>query len=63
MIITDQEKHRSTEEAILRTIKTLHDGSVEIVVQDSKVIRLNVQFSKTRKAKSKDASVSVSVWP
>jgi hypothetical protein len=63
MIITDQEKHRSTEEAILRTIKTLHDGSVEVVVQDSKVIRVNVQFSKARKAKSKDAGVSVSVWP
>jgi len=63
MIITDQEKHRNTEEAILRTIRTLHDGSVEIIVQDSKVIRVNVQFAKTRKTKSKDAGVSVSVCP
>ena len=62
MPIRDQEKHRNTEEAILRTIRTLNNGSVEIIVQDSKVIQVKVQFSKARPAESKDSRVSIAVW-
>ena len=62
MPIRDQEKHQRTEEAILRTIRTLSNGSVEVIVQDSKVIQVKVQFSKARPVKSKDSGVSVAVW-
>ena len=62
MPIRDQEKHRNTEEAILRTIRTLSNGSVEIIIQDSKVIQVKVQFSKARPAESKDSGVNVAVW-
>ena len=61
MPIGDQEKHRSTEEAILRTIRTLSNGSVEVIVQDSKVVQVKVQFLKARPAKSKDSGVRVAV--
>ena len=60
MPITDQEKHQSTEEAILRAIRTLGSGSVEVIVQDSKVVQVKVQLLKTRR--SKDSGVSVAVW-
>jgi hypothetical protein len=63
MPIRDQEKHQSTEEAILRAIRTLGSGSVEVIVQDSKVVQVKVQFLKARLAKSKDPGVSVAVWP
>jgi len=62
MPIGDREKQQSTEEAILRTIRTLGNGSVEVIVQDSKVVQVKVQFSKERPAKSKDSGVSVAVW-
>ena len=57
-----EDKHQGTEEGILRTIRTLGSGSVEVIVQDSKVIQVKVQFSKARPAKSKDSGVSVAVW-
>jgi hypothetical protein len=63
MPIGDHEKHQRTEEAILRTIRTLSNGSVEVIVQDSEVVQVKVQFSKARPAKSKDSEVSVAVWP
>jgi hypothetical protein len=63
MPITDQEKHQSTEEAILRAIRTLGSGSVEVIVQDSKVVQVKVQFSKARPAKSMNSEVSIAVWP
>ena len=63
MPIRDQEKHPSTEEAILRAIRTLGSGSVEVIVQDSKVVQVKVQFSKAGPARSKDSRVSVAVWP
>ncbi len=63
MPIRDQERHQSTEEAILRTIRTLGNGSVEVIVQDSKVVQVKVQFSKARPAKPMDAEVSVTIWP
>ena len=62
MPIKDQEKHQSSEEAILRAIRTLDSGSVEVIVQGSKVVQVKVQFSKTRPAKPKDSGVSVAVW-
>ena len=62
MPIGNQEKQQSTEEAILRTIRTLGNGSGEVIVQDSKVVQVKVQFSKARPAKSKDSGVSVAVW-
>jgi hypothetical protein len=62
MPIKDQEKDQATEEAILRAIRTLGSGSVEVIVQDSKVVQVKVQFSKARPAKSKDSGVSVAVW-
>lgn len=58
----DQEKRSSHEDAILRTIRTLGNGSVEVIVQDSKVVQVKVQFSKARPAKAKDSGVSVAVW-
>ena len=61
-MVRDQEKHQRTEEGILRTIRTLGNGSVEIIVQDSKVVQVKVQFSKTRPARSKDSGVTVAVW-
>jgi len=61
MPITDQDKHQGTEEGILRTIRTLGNGSVEVIVQDSKVVQVRVQFSKARSAKSEDSGVSVDV--
>jgi len=61
-MVRDQEKHQGTEEGILRTIRTLGNGSVEIIVQDSKVVQVKVQFSKARPARSKDSRVSVAVW-
>jgi len=63
MPIRDQEKHQSTEEAILRAIRTLGSGSVEVIVQDSKVVQVKVQFSKARPTKPIDSGVSVAVWP
>jgi hypothetical protein len=63
MPIKDQEKHQSTEEAILSAIRTLGSGSVEVIVQDSKVVQVKVQFSKARPAKPIDSGVSVAVWP
>ena len=60
MPIGDREKQQSTEEAILRTIRTLGNGSVEVIVQDSKVVQVKVQLLKTRR--SKDSGVSVAVW-
>ena len=62
MPIGDQQKHQSTEEAILRTLRTLGNGSVEVIVQDSKVVQVKVQFLKARPAKSKDSRVRVAVW-
>jgi hypothetical protein len=59
---TDHDKHQKTEEAILRAIRTLGDGSVEVVVQDSKVVQVRVQFSKARPGKSQDSRVSFAVW-
>ena len=41
----DQEKHERAEEGILRAIRTLGNGSVEVIVQDSKVVQVKVQFS------------------
>jgi hypothetical protein len=61
MPLSDQDKHQ-TEEGILRTIRTLGNGSVEVIVQDSKVVQVKVQFSKARPVKSKDSGVSVAVW-
>ena len=61
-MVRDQEKHQGTEEGILRTIRTLGNGSVEIIVQDSRVVQVKVQFSKTRPARSKDSGVIVAVW-
>jgi|GEM_PF-4247010 hypothetical protein len=63
MPITDQEKHQSTEEAILRAIRTLGSGSVEVTVQDSKVVQVKVQFSKARPAKPMDSGMNVAIWP
>ena len=63
MPITDQEKHQSTEEAILRAIRTLGSGSVEVIVHDSKVVQVKVQSSKARPAKSMNSEVSIAVWP
>ena len=63
MPVTDQEKHQRTEEAILRAIRTLGSGSVEVIVRDSKVVQVKVQFSKARPAKPLDAEVSVTIWP
>jgi hypothetical protein len=63
MPITDQEKHQSTEEAILRAIRTLGSGSVEVTVQDSKVVQVKVQFSKSRPAKPMDSGMNVAIWP
>ncbi len=59
----DQEKHERAEEAILRAIRTLGNGSVEVIVQDSKVVQVKVQFSKARLTRSKDPEVSVNIWP
>ena len=61
MPVSDQEKHQRAEEGILRAIRTLGDGSVE-VIQDSKVVQVKVQFSKARLTRSKDPEVSVNVW-
>ena len=61
MPITDQEKHQSTEEAILRAIRTLGSGSVEVTVQDSKVVQVKVQFSKARPAKPMDSGMNVAI--
>ena len=63
MPVSNQDKHQSTEEGILRTIRTLGNGLVEVIVQDSKVVQVKVQFSKARPARSKDSGVSVAVWP
>jgi hypothetical protein len=63
MPIGDQEKHQSTEEAILRAIRTLGSGSVEVIVQDSKVVQVKVQFSKARPAKTMNSGMSIAVWP
>ena len=62
MPIGDQEKHQRTEEAILRTLRTLGNGSVEVIVQDSKVVQVKVQFSKARPIKSKDSGATVPTW-
>jgi hypothetical protein len=63
MPVREQEKHQSTEEAILRAIRTLGNGSVEVIVQDSKVVQVKVQFSKARPAKPVESAMSVAVWP
>ena len=62
MLLKDQEKHERAVEGILRAIRTLGNGSVEVIVQDSKVVQVKVQFSKARPARSKDSGVSVAVW-
>ena len=62
MPVKDQETNQGTEEGILRAIRTLGNGSVEVIVQDSKVIQVKVQFSKARLTRSKDPEVSVAVW-
>ena len=59
MPVKDQETNQGTEEGILRAIRTLGNGSVEVIVQDSKVIQVKVQFSKARLTRSKDPEVSV----
>ena len=63
MPVREQEKHQSTEEAILRAIRTLGNGSVEVIVQDSKVVQVKVQFSKARPTKPIESAMSVAVWP
>jgi hypothetical protein len=63
MPVREQEKHQSTEEAILRAIRTLSNGSVEVIVQDSKVVQVKVQFSKARPTKPIESAMSVAVWP
>ena len=62
MPVNDQDKLQGTEEGILRTLRTLGNGSVEVIVQDSKVVQVKVQFSKAGLAKSKDSGVNVAVW-
>ena len=62
MPVSDQDKLQGTEEGILRTLRTLGNGSVEVIVRDSKVVQVKVQFSKAGLAKSKDSGVSVAVW-
>jgi hypothetical protein len=56
MPVSDQDKHQGTEEGILRTIRTLGNGSVEVIVQDSKVVQVKVQFSKPRRPNQKTQS-------
>ena len=62
-MLKDQEKHERAEEGILRAIRTLGNGSIEVIVQDSKVVQVKVQFSKARLTRSKDPEVSVNIWP
>lgn len=62
MSIRNQEKYPAIEEGLLRTIRSLSHGSVEVIVEDSKVVQVKVQFSKARPARSKDSGVSVAVW-
>jgi hypothetical protein len=59
MPTSDQKKHHSVEEGLLRTIRTLGNGSVEVIVQDSRVVQVKVHFSKNPVIKGRETKSRV----